>query len=96
MAEEEENTSYSEGEETEVRRPHKGRIILIIEPTSTRELLASPMTMTCFKHVGYYELCEKILRVQHHAMLTKIFISRLHDNQVNLFGVTFTISNSII
>ena len=74
MAEEEENRSYNEGEETKVRRPHKGERILIIEPTSTRELLASPMVVTCFKHVGYYEFCEQIQRVQHHAMLTRIFI----------------------
>ena len=29
-------------------------------------------------------------------MLTRLFISRLHDNQVYLVGVTFTISTVII
>ena len=29
-------------------------------------------------------------------MLTKIFISNLHDNQVTLAGVTFTVSTAII
>ena len=96
MAEEEENTSFSEGEEIEVRRPHKGGRELILEPTNTRELLASPLTVTCFKHVGCYDFCEKIQRVQHHPMLTIIFISGLHDNQITLTGVTFSISTTII
>jgi hypothetical protein len=81
MTEEDKNTSFSEGEETEVRRPHKGRRVLRLEPTNTRELLASPLTVTCFKHVGCYDFCEKIQRVQHHPMLTRLFISRLHDIQ---------------
>lgn len=96
MAEEEENISYNEGDETELRRLHKGGKIIRLEPTSTRELLASSMVVTCFKHVGCYEFCERIQRVQHHAMLTRLFISRLHDNQVTLAGVTFTISTAII
>ena len=60
MAEEEEKRLYSDGEETEGRRPHKGGRVLKIEPISTRELLASPMTVTCFKHVGCCEFYEKI------------------------------------
>ena len=46
MAEEEENKSYSEGEEKEVRRTHKGGRILKLEPTITMELFASPMAVT--------------------------------------------------
>ena len=79
-----------------MRRPHKGGRALILEPTSTREILASPLIVTCFKHVACYEFCEKIRRVQHHPMLTRIFISRLHDNEVTLAGVTFTLSTAII
>ena len=96
MSQELENTSFSEGEETEVKRPHNRGRVLRLEPTSTRELLASPMTVTCFKHVVCYELCEKVHRVQHHPMLTKIFISRAHDNHITLVGVTSTISTTII
>ena len=90
------NTSYSEGEEREERRPHKGGKILRLEPTNTRELMASPMAVTCFKHVGCFEFCETIQRVQHHPMLSRLFISNLHDNQVTLAGVTFTLSTNII
>ena len=96
MAEEEENTSFIEGEESEVRRPHKGGRVLKIEPISTRELLASPLTMTCFKNVGCYDFCEKIQRVKHHPMLTRIFISGLHENQFKLVRVTFTLSTTVI
>ena len=95
MATEEENTSFNEGEETELRRPHKGGRVLRLEPTNTMELLASPLTVTSFKHVGY-DFCEKIRRVQHHPMLTRLFISRLHENQVTLAGVTFSLSTAII
>ena len=67
-----------------------------LEPTNTREILASPMTVTCFKYVGCYYFCEQIKRVQHHPMLTRLFISKLHKNQVTLAGVTFTVSTAII
>ena len=96
MAEEEENKSYNEGEETEERRPHIGGRVLRIEPSSTRELLASPLNVTCFKYVGYYDFCEEIQRVENHPMLTILFISGLHDNHITLATVTFTISTSII
>ena len=58
--------------------------------------LSSPMIVTCFKHVGCYDFCEQIQRVQHHSMLTRLFISKIHNNQVTIAGVTFTISNTII
>lgn len=58
--------------------------------------MASPMTVTCFKYVGCFEFCEKIQKVQHHPVLSKLFISNLHDNQVTLVGVTFTLSTNII
>ena len=96
MAEEEGNIIFSEGEETEERRPHKGGRVCRLEPTNTRELLASPMIVTCFKYVGCYDFCEQVQRVQHHTKLTRIFISNLHKNQVTLARVTFTISTSTI
>ena len=58
--------------------------------------MASPMTVTCFKHVGCFGFCEKIQRVQHHPMLSRLFISNIHDNQVTLASVTFTVSTAII
>ena len=48
---EEEYKPYSEEEETEVKKKHKGGRILIFEPTDLRELLASPMAMTSFKYL---------------------------------------------
>ena len=93
---EEENKEFSEEEEREERRPHKGGNILKLEPTNTRLLMASPMVVTCFKHVVCFEFCEKIQKVQHHPVLSRIFISNLHDNQVTLASVTFIISTDII
>ena len=63
MAEEEENIIFSEGEETEDRRPYRGGRVLRLELVNTRELLASPMTVTCFKYIGYYNFCEQVQRV---------------------------------
>ena len=60
MAEEEENIIFSEGEDIEGRRPHIGGRVLRLEPTNTRELLASPMAVTCFKYVGDYDFCEQV------------------------------------
>lgn len=35
-------------------------------------------------------------KVQHHPMLSRLFISNLHDNHLTLDGVTFTVSTTII
>ena len=77
-------------------RAHKGWRILGLEPTNNKELMASPMAVTCFKYVGCFEFCERIQRVQHHPILSRLFISNLHENQVTLAGVTFTVSTTII
>ena len=55
---EKENRDYMEEDEREERRPHKGGRIIRFEPTNTRELMASPMAVTCFKHVGCFDFCE--------------------------------------
>ena len=60
MEEEEGSISFTEGEEIEERRPHRGGRVLILEPTNTRELLASPMIVACFKYVGCYDFFEKV------------------------------------
>ena len=78
--EEEHNIKYSEGEERKEKKSNRGGRILRLEPTNTRELMASPMIVTCFKHVGCFEFCEKIQSVQHHPMFKRIFISNLDDN----------------
>jgi len=57
---EEEYKPYSEEEEIEVKKTHKGGRILKFEPTDLTELLASPMAVTSFKYLGYYDFCEKI------------------------------------
>ena len=45
------------------RHDHKGGKINRFEPITTRELMASPLTVSCFKHVGYFEFCEKVQQV---------------------------------
>ena len=42
------------------RHDHKGGKINIFEPLNSRELMASPLTVSCFKHVGCFDFCEKV------------------------------------
>ena len=42
---------------------HKGGKIKIYEPITTKELMASPLTPSCFKHVGCFDFCEKVQRI---------------------------------
>ena len=37
------------------RHDHKEGKINIFEPLNTRELMASPLIVSCFKHVGCFE-----------------------------------------
>lgn len=86
----------TEGEEKEVKKTHKGDRILRFKPIDLRELLASPMVVTSFKYLGCYDFYEQIQVVQHHPMLTRLFISKLYNNQVTIAGVTFTLSTIVI
>ena len=93
----------SEGEDSGVeaqmprRHDHKGGKINRFETINTRELMVSPLTVSCFKHVGCFEFCERVQQVQNHSELTRIFIINFHDKQVNLSSVIFEIStNSIV
>ena len=61
---EEEDRDFTEEEDTEERRPHKGGRISRFEPTNTRELMASPVTVNCFKHKGCFDYCVMVQRVQ--------------------------------
>lgn len=95
--EEENNGSESKGDEPQHQRnPHKGGRIIRHKPSNISELEASPMNVSFFNHLGFYEFYEHVQRVQYHPMLTRIFVANLHDNKVTLFGVTFTVSSSII
>ena len=56
---EEEDRGVSE-EKTPKRSDHKGGKINRYEPITTKELMDSPLTVSCFKHVGCFEFCEKV------------------------------------
>ena len=86
------------GGEAQIPRRHeyKGGKINRFEAPNTRELMASPLTVSCFKQVGCYEFCEKVQQVQIHPKLTRLFIINLHEKQVNLAGVTFELSSDSI
>ena len=58
--------------------------------------MASPLTVSCFKHVGCFEFCEKVKRILYHPMLTRLFISNLRDKYVTLAEVNFNMSTHII
>ena len=58
--------------------------------------MASPLTVSYFKHVGCFEFCEKVQQVQNHPELIRPFINNLHEKQVNLAGVTFEMYTNAI
>ena len=45
------------------RNDYKGGKINRYEPITTKELMASPLTVSCFKHVGCFEFCEKVQKI---------------------------------
>jgi len=94
---EENTTSDSSAERNrQKRKPHKGGKITREEPTNVRELQASSLEFSCFRHLECYEFCELVERVQFHHELARLFVAHLHNNEVTLVGVTFTVSPSII
>ena len=56
---EEEDRGVSE-EQTPKISDHKGGKISIYEPITTKEPMVSPLTVSCFKHVGFFEFSEKV------------------------------------
>ena len=70
--------------------------INIFEPLNTREVMTSPLTISCFKHMGCFDFCGKVQKVQNHPELTRLFIINLHEKQVNLDEVTFELSTNAI
>ena len=59
MSEEEDSGIVGEAQRLR-RNDHKGGKINIFEPITTRELMASPFNVSYFKHVGYFEFCERV------------------------------------
>ena len=95
--EREEETLIDSSRESHVpRKPHKGGKIIQEEPTTLTELLAFPLVVTCFKHQSCYQFCEMVERVKYHHELARLFVLHLHNGQVNLAGVSFTITPETI
>ena len=92
----EETTSDSSVERHRQRNPHKGGKIIREEPTNLRELQACPLAVSCFRHHGCFEFCELDERAQFHHELAKLFVAHLHNCDVTLSRVTFTISPAIV
>lgn len=74
------------------RKPHKGGKHNPEELTTLTELLACPLVVACFKHQSCYQFCEMVERVKYHHELARLFVLHLHNGQVNLEGVTFTLT----
>jgi len=75
---------------------HKGGKITKEEPIILRELLACPFSITCFKHQSCYDFYEMVERVKFCHELARLFVTHLENNEVQLVGVTFTLSPTII
>lgn len=65
------------------RNPHKGGKIIREETISLIELLACPLATSRFRHHSCYDLA-------------RLFVIHLHNGQVNLVGVSFTLSLTTI
>lgn len=78
------------------RKPHKGGKHIREEPTTLTELLACPLAVACFKHQSCYQFCEMVERVKYHHELARLFVLHLHNGQVNLAGVAFTLTPKTI
>lgn len=61
-----------------------------------RELQACPFAISCFKHQSCFDFCEMVERVKFHHELVRWFVTHLDNNKVNLVGVTFTLSPTVI
>ena len=94
-------SSYDRDEETHndsptemhaPRIPHKGGKHVWEEPTSLSELQACPLAITCFQQQFCFQFCEMVARVQYHHELARLFVLHLHNGQVTLAGVTFTLT----
>jgi len=95
--EREEETFNDTSREAHVpRKTHKGGKIIREEPISLTELLACPLAISCFRHHSCYEFCEMVERVKFHHELAQLFVTHLHNGQVNLTGVSFTLSRTTI
>ena len=92
----EETVSDSSREMHAPKRPHKSGKHNWEEPTSLAELLACPLTVTCFQHQSCYQFCELVERVKYHHDLARLFLLHLHNGQVTLAGVTFTLTPETI
>jgi len=88
----EETVSDSSQEVHALRKPHKGGKHIREEPTTLTELLACPLVVTCFKHQSFYQFCEMVERVKYQHELSRLFILHLHNGQVKLAGVSFTLT----
>ena len=78
------------------RKPHKGGKIIRENPTSVRELQACSLAVSFFRHQACFEFCELVERIQFHHELARLFVAHLHNNEVTLARVTFTISPAVI
>jgi len=77
-------------------KPRKGGRIIREEATSLRELQAYPLSISCFKHHSCFGFCEMVERVKFHHELARLFVTHLHNNEVTIAGITFTLSPAII
>ena len=92
----EETVSDSSKEMHAPRRPHKGGKHNREEPTSLAELLACPLAVTCFQHQSCYQFCEMVERGKYHHELARLFVLHLHDDEVTLASVTFSLTPETI
>ena len=78
------------------RRPRKGGRHVREEPTSLTQLQACPLAMACFQQQSCFRYCEMIAQTQHHQELVHLFVLHLHDGQVTLAGLNFTLTPETI
>ena len=85
--EEETQSESSRDKNVQPRRPHKGGKIIREEPISIVELLACPLTTTCFRYQSFFDFCEMVERVKYHHEIARQFVINMENNMVHLVGV---------
>ena len=62
------------------------------EPTTIKEIIASPSIFSYFQDVGCLYFCKKIQEVTNYPLLTDLFSLRLDGEQVHIVGLDFVLT----
>lgn len=77
--------------ETSKKKKHRGGHVFRHEPTSTHEVLYSPIVMKYFEDVGCLKFCQKVEELKYHDQLTTAFSTNIKDENITIVGFQITV-----